>query len=89
MPNTGASDGTAKDRSWLLSIFDRHDLNRDSRVTLGEFIRMIKWLDGSVSTEQCTAAFDLLDRSQRGTVDFDAFFVWWSRRAPYESKPAR
>lgn len=69
----------AKDTTWLREVFDRHDLNGDGRLTLGEFIRLIWWLDGALTAEQCAAAFDRIDPHLRGAVDFEAFLSWWNR----------
>ena len=57
-PGGPDSRANAQDKAWLWTVFDRHDLNRDGRLTLGEFIRLTRWLDDSVSTEECEAAFD-------------------------------
>jgi Ca2+-binding EF-hand superfamily protein len=71
----------ATDKAWLRTVFDRHDLNQDGRLTLGEFIRLTRWLDGTLTTEVCEAAFDRIDPGQRGKVDFEAFFNWWGNRS--------
>jgi Ca2+-binding EF-hand superfamily protein len=80
MSDPSAADGPAKDKAWLKKVFDRHDLNHDGRLTLGEFIRLTRWLDAAVATEECEAAFDVMDQSQAGAIDFDAFFGWWMHR---------
>jgi Ca2+-binding EF-hand superfamily protein len=73
-------DGTAKNETWLRAVFDRHDINRDGRLTLGEFIRVARWLNSAVTTEACETAFDLMDPDQSGTIDFGPFFTWWSKQ---------
>jgi Ca2+-binding EF-hand superfamily protein len=51
----------------------RHDSNRDGRLTLGEFIRVARWLDARIRTEHCEEAFEVMDESARGKIDFQAF----------------
>jgi Ca2+-binding EF-hand superfamily protein len=67
--------------AWLRTVFDRHDLNRDGRLTLGEFIRLAKWLESTLTTEDCEADFARIDQSLRGAVDFEAFLQWWKDRS--------
>ena len=66
--------------AWLRSVFERHDLNQDGRLTLGEFIRLAKWLDGTLTTEDCEADFARMDAGMCGTVEFDALARWWDDR---------
>ena len=69
-------------KAWLQTIFDRHDLNRDGRLTLGEFMRLAKWLDGTLTTEQCEEAFAQIDQTLSGYIEFVPFFSWWTARFP-------
>jgi Ca2+-binding EF-hand superfamily protein len=80
MPNSSADDATVKDKASLALAFDRHDLNRVGRLTLGEFIRLLAWLDGRISTEDCAIIFDRLDAGHSGAVEFGPFFDWWIHR---------
>ena len=83
MSDPGVPDGlaNAQDKAWLQTVFDRHDLNRDGCLTLGELIRLTRWLDASVSTEECEVAFESMDQNQSGCIDFEAFFKWWMHRS--------
>ena len=80
-PGAAASRANARDKAWLQTVFDRHDLNRDGRLTLGELIHLTQWLDASVSTEECEGALDSMDQNQSGCIDFEAFFTWWMHRS--------
>ena len=64
----------------LRGSFDTQDLNRDGRLTLGEFMRFMSSTDAQMSTEDCQNAFDEIDTDHDGLVDFAQFLVWWNER---------
>jgi Ca2+-binding EF-hand superfamily protein len=61
--------------------FDASDLNRDGRLTLGEFIRFMEKVDEDITTEECQIAFDEIDANRDGRIDFEEFMTWWTDRA--------
>jgi calmodulin len=61
--------------------FDFNDLNRDGRLTLGEFIRLMGTVDEDITAEECQIAFDEIDTNRDGRIDFDEFVTWWTERA--------
>lgn len=48
-------------RGRLREGFDSNDLNRDGRLTLGEFLRFMGQVNEDMSTEECQVAFDEID----------------------------
>jgi Ca2+-binding EF-hand superfamily protein len=82
MTDARGPDGltNTKDATWLRMAFDRHDLNRDGQLTLGEFIRLTRWLDATINIEQCEKVFELMDEDSCGKVDFRRFAAWWTHR---------
>jgi hypothetical protein len=60
-------------RGRLREGFDSNDLNRDGRLTLGEFLRFMGQVDEDISTEECQVAFDEIDLNRDGSIDFDDF----------------
>jgi Ca2+-binding EF-hand superfamily protein len=71
----------AEERGRLHEDFDYNDLNKDGRLTLGEFIRYMKSLDEDITTEECDIGFDSIDANHDGAIDFDEFYAWWTDRA--------
>ena len=75
------SSSTARgDAARLRRSFDSQDINRDGRLTLGEFIRFISNTDAQLSAEECQVAFDEIDTDNDGLIDFARFLVWWNER---------
>lgn len=68
----------AEERGRLRESFDANDLNRDGRLTLGEFIRFMEALDENLTSEECQIGFDEIDSNHDGAVDFDEFQAWWT-----------
>lgn len=64
----------------LREDFDYNDLNKDGRLTLGEFIRFMKAVDENVTTEECQVGFDEIDTDRDGAIEFNEFEAWWSGR---------
>jgi Ca2+-binding EF-hand superfamily protein len=71
----------AEERGRLREDFDFNDLNRDGRLTLGEFIRLMGRLDEDVTPEEATLGFDEIDTNRDGSIDFGEFVAWWTERA--------
>jgi Ca2+-binding EF-hand superfamily protein len=71
----------SRQRGRLREGFDFNDLNRDGRLTLGEFLRFMGQVDEDMTTEECQIAFDKIDLNRDGSIDFDEFVAWWTNRA--------
>ena len=65
----------------LRADFDSNDVNRDGRLTLGEFIRLMENRDEEITTEECQTAFDEIDTDNDGLIDFAHLLAWWNERA--------
>ena len=70
----------AEERGRMRETFDFNDLNKDGRLTLGEFIRFMNNTDENVTAEECEIGFDEIDRDRDGAINFDEFFTWWTDR---------
>jgi Ca2+-binding EF-hand superfamily protein len=68
-------------RGRLREGFDFNDLNRDGRLTRGEFLRFMGQVDQDMTTEECKIAFDEIDLNRDSSIDFDEFVAWWTNRA--------
>jgi len=71
----------AEERGRLREDFDYNDLNRDGRLTLGEFMRYMRTLDPELSSEECEVGFDAIDANHDGAIEFDEFLAWWTDRS--------
>ena len=71
----------SRQRGRLREGFEFNDLNRDGRLTLGEFLRFMGQVDEDMTTEECQIAFDEIDLNRDGSIDFDEFVAWWTNRA--------
>jgi len=49
--------------------FDFNDLNRDGRLSLGEFIRFMGNVDEDITTEELQIGFDEIDTNRDGAID--------------------
>ncbi len=70
----------AEERGRLREDFDYNDLNKDGRLTLGEFIRYMQNVDGNMTVEECEIGFDQMDSNRNGAIEFDEFLAWWTRK---------
>jgi Ca2+-binding EF-hand superfamily protein len=70
----------AEQRGRLREDFDFNDLNKDGRLTLGEFIRFMESVDENITTEECEIGFDEIDTNRDGAIEFEEFADWWSGR---------
>ncbi|MEJ1965419.1 MAG: EF-hand domain-containing protein [Gammaproteobacteria bacterium] len=70
----------AEQRGRLREDFDFNDLNKDGRLTLGEFIRFMENVDENITAEECQIGFDEIDSNRDGVITFDEFHAWWTER---------
>ena len=71
----------------LHGSFEAQDVNRDGRLTLGEFMRFMSSTDAQLSAEECQIAFDEIDTNHDGLVDFAQFLLWWNERLILPESP--
>jgi hypothetical protein len=69
----------AEERGRLRETFDFNDVNKDGRLTLGEFIRFMQSADESMTATECEIGFDEIDRNRDGAIEFDEFYDWWTQ----------
>jgi calmodulin len=70
----------AEERGRLREDFDFNDLNKDGRLTLGEFIRYMREVDENMTSEECEIGFDEVDTDHDGAIEFEEFFAWWTQK---------
>jgi calmodulin len=70
----------AEERGRLREDFDFNDLNKDGRLSLGEFIRYMRAVDENMTAQECEIGFDEIDTDRDGAIEFDEFFAWWTDR---------
>ena len=66
----------AEEQGRLREDFDFNDLNRDGRLTLGEFIRFMRSVDEDMTAAECQIGFDEIDTNRDGAIDFEEFAAW-------------
>jgi Ca2+-binding EF-hand superfamily protein len=69
----------AEERGRLREDFDFNDLNRDGKLSLGEFIRFIETVDEEMTAEEAQIGFDEIDVNRDGSIEFDEFLAWWTQ----------
>ncbi len=69
----------AEERGRMRETFDFNDINRDGRLTLGEFIRFMEAVDENISSTECGIGFDEIDADRDGAIGFEEFYEWWTR----------
>ena len=69
----------AEEHGRLRESFDFNDLNKDGRLTLGEFIRFMRAADENMTAEECQIGFDEIDTNRDGAIGFEEFFAWWTQ----------
>lgn len=70
----------AEERGRLREDFDFNDLDKDGRLTLGEFVRYMRAVDENLTAEECAIGFDEIDVDRDGAIDFGEFRAWWTDR---------
>jgi hypothetical protein len=70
----------AEEHGRLREDFDFNDLNKDGRLTLGEFIRYMQSLDENMSADEIQIGFDMIDTNRDGAIEFEEFLAWWTQR---------
>jgi Ca2+-binding EF-hand superfamily protein len=68
----------SEERGRLRETFDFNDINRDGRLTLGEFIRFMESVDENLTSQECEIGFDEVDTNHDGAIGFDEFYEWWT-----------
>jgi calcium-binding protein CML len=68
----------AEQRGRLREDFDFNDLNKDGRLTLGEFVRFMETVDDNITAEECQIGFTEIDANGDGAIDFNEFHAWWT-----------
>jgi calmodulin len=71
----------AEQRGRLREDFEFNDLNRDGRLSLGEFMRFMGTVDEDITPEELQIGFDEIDTNRDGRIDFEEFAAWWNERA--------
>ena len=66
----------SEERGRLREDFDYNDLNKDGRLTLGEFIRFMETVDEDMTAEECGIGFSEIDVNRDGAIDFNEFLAW-------------
>ena len=69
----------SEERGRLRETFDFNDINKDGRLTLGEFIRFMQSTDENLTSAECEIGFEEIDSDRDGAISFDEFFEWWAR----------
>jgi Ca2+-binding EF-hand superfamily protein len=69
----------SEERGRLRETFDFNDVNKDGRLTLGEFIRFMESTDENITSAECEIGFDAIDSDRDGAISFDEFHEWWTR----------
>ena len=72
--------GGSSPEARLRGSFDTQDVNRDGRLTLGEFIRFMSNTDLQLSSGESQIAFDEIDTDHDGLIDFAQLLVWYNER---------
>ena len=70
----------AEERGRLREDFDFNDLNKDGRLTFGEFMRYMREVDENMTAEECQIGFDEMDANHDGAIEFEEFFAWWTQK---------
>jgi Ca2+-binding EF-hand superfamily protein len=69
-----------EERARLREDFDYNDANHDGRITLDEFIALMRGLDEDFTADECRIGFEEIDTDRSGTIGFAEFAAWWRER---------
>ena len=64
----------------IKEIFSHFDSNGNRRIEVSEFRNLLVALGGELVEGEVEAGIEALDTNRNGTIEFDEFLVWWSRR---------
>jgi hypothetical protein len=73
----GLSEREAAD---IAMVFSRYDVNDDGKLQCSELRSLCSRLGQDLSGPEVEQAVRMLDKSNSGVVEFNAFVEWWTRR---------
>lgn len=62
----------------LRARFDAFDQDRDGKIDVREFERLLDELGLGYTQAQAFAAFESIDTDSSGRIEFVEFLAWWS-----------
>lgn len=62
----------------LRARFDAFDADKNGKIDVAEFEKLLDKLGFGYSDKQARAAFESIDVNGSGAIDFDEFLAWWS-----------
>ena len=57
--------------------FKFFDRDNNGYIDVKEFIKLLKIISPSTSTEQSVNGFELVDENNDGLIEFEEFIEWW------------
>jgi calmodulin len=70
----------SEERTRLREDFDFNDSNKDGRISLGEFVRLMSAMEAGMTAEECRIGFEQIDANGDGAIEFDEFAAWWTEQ---------
>ena len=64
----------------IKEIFSHFDANKNKRIEVSEFRNLLVALGGELDDGEVEAGIEALDSNRNGTIEFDEFIAWWSRK---------
>ena len=64
----------------ITEIFSHFDANQNKRIEVSEFRNLLIALGGELDDGEVEAGIEALDSNRNGTIEFDEFIAWWSRK---------
>ncbi|MEP0356042.1 MAG: EF-hand domain-containing protein [Paraglaciecola sp.] len=59
--------------------FDFFDADGNGEIGLKEFIELLTVLSPKTKASHVEEGFNLIDKNQDGSIDFEEFLVWWQQ----------